>query len=366
MRVTLGGRSYKLRAGESVLDGLNRHGLRVPSSCRAGVCQSCIMRATSGEPGAAAQDPVKDTLRAQGYFLACASRPASNLTVALADDEDVSVAARLGPVAEAGPGVLRVWLQPCEPLSFRAGQYVTLRRRDGLSRSYSVANLPLPRLRRGMQPVELHVRLRQSGAMSGWLATAPPGTPVRLLGPAGHCFYLPGQPERPLLLAGTGTGIAPLAAVARDAITSGHTGPITIVHGAASPDGLYLHDELRELAASRPSIQYRPCVMSGSMPGAYTGDIVDAAVAAAEEALAGADVPLAGVAAGPVPAGGRFAATRPRFAGGGRGLTAGAVKPRGFLCGGSGSVRRMRKALFLAGVPLSDILADEFLPGAGP
>ena len=295
-----------------------------------------MMRAASGDPGEAAQGQVKDTLRVQGYFLACVCRPESDLTVALACDEDVSAPARIGPVTVAGAGVLRVCLEPEEPLPFRAGQYITLQRRDGLSRSYSIASLPARQPGEGIQPVELHVRVRRGGAMSGWLASATPGTPVRIRGPAGHCFYMPGQPEQPLVLAGTGTGIAPLAAVARDAIANGHTGPISVVHGAASPDGLYLHDELREFAAAYPAVRYRGCVLSGSMPGVYTGDIADAVLTEVVDAGRPEGDPL------------------------GR---ADARKPRGFLCGGSGSVRRIRKALFLAGLSLREIFADEFLPG---
>ena len=320
-----------------------------------------MMRATSGDPGGAALDPVKDTLRAQGYFLACTSRPETNLTVALPRDEDVSVPARIGRVTMAGSGVLRVCLEPEEPLSFRAGQYITLQRRDGLSRSYSIASLPVRHPEGGIQPVELHVRRLRGGAMSGWLASVPPGTPVRIRGPAGYCFYLPGRPEQPLVLAGTGTGIAPLAAVARDAIANGHTGPISIVHGAVSPDGLYLHDQLREFAAAQPAVRYRGCVLSGRTPGAYTGDITDAVLAEVNALTSGVDA-LSGVGAGvgAVLPGSGMAAARPE----GDSVTpAAAGKPRGFLCGGSGSTRRTRKALFLAGLSLSEIFTDEFLPG---
>jgi hypothetical protein len=35
---------------------------------------------------------------------------------------------------------------------------------------------------------------------------------------------------------------------------------------------------------------------------------------------------------------------------------------RAYLCGGTGSVTRMRRALFMAGMPLHAIAADEFLP----
>ena len=35
---------------------------------------------------------------------------------------------------------------------------------------------------------------------------------------------------------------------------------------------------------------------------------------------------------------------------------------RAYLCGGAGSVGRMRRALFMAGMSLRSIQADEFLP----
>ncbi|HEX9066461.1 MAG TPA: hypothetical protein VF843_15235 [Streptosporangiaceae bacterium] len=35
---------------------------------------------------------------------------------------------------------------------------------------------------------------------------------------------------------------------------------------------------------------------------------------------------------------------------------------RALLCGGPGSVRRMRRRLFLAGLPLAAIGADQFVP----
>jgi ferredoxin-NADP reductase len=51
-----------------------------------------------------------------------------------------------------------------------------------------------------------------------------------------------------LLLIGTGTGLAPLMGVLRDALTRGHSGPIRIYHGARNLDGLYLWQALLKLA----------------------------------------------------------------------------------------------------------------------
>jgi NAD(P)H-flavin reductase len=143
-------------------------------------------------------------------------------------------------------------------------------------------------------------------------------------GPLGHCVYVPGRPEQPLLLAGTGTGLAPLWGVLHDALAAGHTGPIQVFHGAAEPSGLYLVSELSALAASHANLRYVPSVLRG-------------AVAAMEEG------PLDQVVARHVPR---------------------TVGVRVFVCGAPDVVQVLKKKLFLAGAALRDIAADAFLPAS--
>jgi CDP-4-dehydro-6-deoxyglucose reductase len=319
--INLGGRAYELADGESVLDGMARHGVEIPSACRSGACQACLLRAVHGAPGAQAQRGLKDTWRSAGYFLACQARPASDLTVTMAGDHFVIPGSLLSASLDFGarPGVLRVRVRLTERLDFRPGQHVTLRRADGLARAYSIANLPHEAARGGL---ELHVRMRAQGAMSGWLARAVRGAPLGIRGPAGECFYVSDDPGRALLLAGSGTGIAPLAAIVRDALASGHHGPIVILHGAALTSGLYLDRELCALAATAPMVRYRRCVRSRGC---------DLAVTAAQEF-------------------GRLASA------------ASWAAVSAYLCGGRSAVSTTRRALFLEGMSLRDIYCDEFRP----
>lgn len=320
MLLTFGGRSYALRAGESVLDVLARHGVGLPSACRAGACHTCLLRAEAGDPGEAGQEGLKPALRASGYFLACLARPATDVTVAPAAS-DIFTPATLLRRERLAADVLAVWLRPHRPVGFRAGQHVTLARGDGIIRPYSIANLPSEADRDGM---EFHLRIYPQGAMSGWLATARQGTELSIGIPTGQCFYLPGNPTAPLLLAGTGTGIAPLLAIARDAQASGHRGPVILVHGASEPDRLYLGEQAPRdctAATGRPPARWRTCARS-------RGEDIVAAVAGEFSALAD---PMA---------------------------------TRAYLCGGAGSVTRMRRALFMAGMSLRAIEADEFRPVA--
>jgi CDP-4-dehydro-6-deoxyglucose reductase, E3 len=324
MLLTYEGRGYELRPGETVLEGMARHGVGLPSACRAGSCQACVVRSVAGDPGPEASRGLKSTWQASGYFLACLARPSSDLTVAQAG-ADTRMAATLASVsrlgsAGSGPCVLRVIVRPERPLDFRPGQHVTLTA-EGVSRIYSIASLSSEARRDG---IEFHVRMFRDGAMSGWLAEAAPGSAMMIGCPAGDCFYPSGLEHAPLLFAGTGTGIAPLIAIARSALAGGHTGPITIIHGSAGPGGLYL-------GASRPA----GLTVPGGPPVTWRTTVLSEGEDIAEAAL-------------------REAARLRELPG----------TLRAFLCGGSGSVHRMRRALFLAGTSLCDIFADQFTPAA--
>lgn len=314
------GREVALHPDESVLDGLLRDGQQVAYSCRAGACQSCMLRAACGDPGTAATAGLRPALREQGYFLSCVCHPTGDLDIA--GDELPSVAAEIVAVDDLGAAVARVRLRALEDMSYRAGQYVQVIRDDGLTRAYSLASVP-----GADELLELHVRVHPQGAMSSWLAAAAPGTRVRLRGPAGECFYTEGRPEQPILLAGTGTGLAPLYGVVRDALRRGHTGPLTLVHGARDPGGLYFVDVLQDLARTAANFRYVRCALSGEpAEDLEIGDVVAVALGQ-QPALKGARV---------------------------------------FLCGGPDQVAALKRQCFLRGANLKDISADPFLTAAPP
>jgi NAD(P)H-flavin reductase len=144
-------------------------------------------------------------------------------------------------------------------------------------------------------------------------------------GPHGNCFYVPGKADQPLLLVGTGTGLAPLYAIVRDALHHGHTGPIHLYQGSLRAEGLYCVDTLRELAATHENFHYTPCVLEGDAPEGVTVGSIDA--------LVQQDLPkLSGF--------------------------------RAYLCGAPDLVKLMQRKVFLAGVSMQEIFSDPFVPAA--
>src|SRR3954469_20308037 len=196
-RVQFENTSYELLPGETLLAGLARQGVEIPSFCRTGVCQTCLVRATRGRPPPSSQAGVAATWAERGCFLACQCVPDGPLEVERCAAFG-TFASRVTRVEPLSPRVLRVELAVPEGFEYRAGQFLQLEREGGVLRPYSIASLP------GSPHLELHVALLPGGALSSWLPTAT-GQPVTLRGPFGECFYLEREPDRPLLLAGTGT-----------------------------------------------------------------------------------------------------------------------------------------------------------------
>jgi NAD(P)H-flavin reductase/ferredoxin len=319
--VHFGGRSYALLDGENILDGLLRQGVQLSYSCKAGVCGSCVMKATTGSLPAKSQAGLKDSWKARGYFLACSCVPEGDLELA-APGDDLRFGATIRALTKLSDDVIQARLAPDTNIDFRAGQYVTILRQDGLARSYSIASLPEE------GELELHIRKIPNGMMSGWFHDAArPGDRVTIIGPSGECFYVSGREDQPMLLAGTGTGLSPLYGIVRDSIARRHRGPIYLFHGALHSGGLYLVDELRNLATQHSTVRYIPSVLRGKESGGVVVGALDRVIAERIPSLAGW---------------------------------------RGFVCGDPGLVQSLKLKLFLAGMASRDIYADAFIPAAAP
>lgn len=308
---------YPCERSETVLHALRRQGVEVPFSCQHGICQTCMLRSLQGKAPAAARKEIKDTLCEQGYFLACQCVPEEDMVVLLPREADLYGRAVVLEKHFLTPHICRLVLKSATPLYYHAGQFVNLHRDDGLARSYSLASVP-----HRDKHLELHVKRMKNGLMSNWIySELKPGDAIDLEGPNGNCYYLPGREVQSLLLIGTGTGLAPLVGIARDALYSGHGGEIHLYHGSHSRDGLYLMDTLRDLAKEFSNFHYMPCV-SGERgeEGIRAGRADDTAFS---------DFPnLAGW--------------------------------RVFLCGSPPMVASAKRKAYLQGARLADIYADPF------
>jgi ferredoxin-NADP reductase len=282
------------------------------------------MVAADGKPPENSQAGLKDVLKVQNYFLACACVPKEDIGIGRPDSNLIEIETSVVSTDLLNPEVIRLRLAKPDSYNYFPGQYLTLYKSNGVGRSYSIASLCTEE-----NFIELHIRLIPGGQVSTWAHTElKTGDTVHITESNGDCFYMPKNQEQPLLLVGTGTGLAPLYGIAREALLQGHSGPIHLYHGSrtlegqSTPYGLYLMDELRTLERSCDQFFYHPCVSSGHVPEGMQKGRANELALREHGSLAGWGV---------------------------------------YLCGREDMVKATKTRAYLAGASLQDIYADPFL-----
>lgn len=322
--VTFNGTQYECEKNESVLETLTRHGVFVPSSCRSGICQTCLMKAIQGQPPIEAQQGLRESQRAGNYFLSCICKPCGDMEVALPSAEalskvNVTVVAKM-PLND---NITQFFLQCKTAFDYRAGQFINIHRADGLIRSYSIASL-----QNENRIIEIHVKKLMSGQMSNWLHTSIAiGDTLEISGPYGECFYNANDTEQPILLIGTGSGLAPLLGVVRDALSRQHRGSIHLFHGSHSAADLYFVNDLKKLEEKYDNFRYVPCVSDDEKIVQGVSGRVDIVALTSIKKLSGWRV---------------------------------------YLCGNPDMVKSTKRKAYLAGASLKEIFADPFVNSTNP
>ena len=167
--------------------------------------------------------------------------------------------------------VLRLRTDPA--LRYAAGQSVTVQTdlRPRLWRTYSVANAPTAD---GI--LELHVRARDGGPVSGALVRHVGVGSILRLGPPVGLMVLDPDSDRDLLLVGGGTGMAPLKAIVEQVVSSDVPRRVDLVVGARTARDLYDLPALRALEADHPWLAVLPVVSEDETFGGERGTVVDA------------------------------------------------------------------------------------------
>lgn len=315
--VELHGIQYSLQENESVLDALLRNNIDIPHGCKAGACQSCLLSSSVETVPAAAQSGLKDTQKQLGHFLSCLCVPKNSMTVDFVDRSGAKVTTRVLNIHAAHKDIIRLRLQPV--LDYQAGQYINIWIDETTIRSYSIASVA-----QCDDFIELHIKKIPQGVFSQQiLSDLSAGQSLTIQGPLGECFYSCEDPHKTLLLAGIGTGLAPLYGIIRDALQRGHQGQITLWLGAKEASQFYLHDELEELSKQHTNFTVQRVAQDAQGDqNIIQGDIYQSLKS-------------------------HHPSTKDYLV---------------YLCGAQSFVSKMKKQCFLAGANMKDIHADIFLP----
>ncbi|MCB0825386.1 MAG: 2Fe-2S iron-sulfur cluster binding domain-containing protein [Armatimonadetes bacterium] len=305
--------------GQTILDSLLAAGLSIASGCKAGACQSCLLRAKTNAPASGQKSLDQSTIDAGG-FLSCQAKPVENLEVTRFDPSFFPTYKGTVRTKEMLTDDVCQLVLDAPDFAFSPGRFIQLQHSSGIKRPYSIATSALE----DKSKVELHIRLLPGGAMSEIIRATEPGDEFDFQGPFGKCAYPNDKSDRPILLIGSGTGLAPLYAILCDALAQGHQAPISLFHGAAQADGLYFQDRLLQHASEFPNFHYAPCCDTDAGEGIVLGSPLEVALTQHSDL----DNTLV------------------------------------YLCGHPELVKAGHKKCFLAGASLKEIFADPFEPSA--
>ncbi len=307
--------------GESVLEALEGANFSIPFSCRAGVCHSCMLQTEDAIPEQA-QNGLTANQIAQGYFLACSCYPEKSITVKNKDESDLVV----GTIVDKkmlNDTVLGLRIQ----VDFRwfPGQYLSVwyspsssggQAEVSIPRSYSIASRC-----EAEKIVELHIKRHEQGLVSRWLVDdTSVGDTINLSSPLGNCFYTDEHAQKPLLMACTGTGLAPLYGILLEALAKNHSAPIYLYAAGGDPSHLYYQEELEQLAQKYDNFTYVKAVRRNATQGIIEQDVVEL-VKEKHPELNGWKI---------------------------------------FLCGSPAMIKTLQRNCFFSGAAVSDILVDAF------
>jgi CDP-4-dehydro-6-deoxyglucose reductase/ferredoxin-NAD(P)+ reductase (naphthalene dioxygenase ferredoxin-specific) len=296
--VTLAGRneSFPVEMGTPILDGALAAGVAYPYSCRAGNCSSCKSQLIDGEIEMMdySEFALGASERAEGIILACRAVPWSDCTVEVLDAEELvlhpqrQLACTVRAIERATHDIviLRLGIAGGGPMEYEPGQYARITFPGLPPRDFSMATPHRP------DELEFHLRCVPGGVVSGYVAErAALGDAVRVEGPFGTA-YLRERHAGPVVLAGGGTGLAPMLAMLDALLSGGVERRIDVYVGARAERDLYAHERLA--AAERAGVTVHRVLSEPGIATAHrTGFLADALRDDALD-LAGLKVYLAG------------------------------------------------------------------------
>jgi ferredoxin-NADP reductase/ferredoxin len=272
-RVTVAntGQTFTCPAGELILDAGLEAGIGLPHNCRGGACGTCKSQVLEGEVdhGWVMSFAISDEEKAAGKCLICQSKPLTPTLVIRTDNRVAGAEETPPPPIEASgqllasepltPSIRRlvIALPPGIRFRYRAGMHVELRT-PGVAkpRTYSIASAPDDE---GLPPdglLEFFVTRHDSGQASGWLHEAALGEAIDLHGPYGN-FRLPKEAAGSVLCLAGGSGLSPILAIARRALATGSTHPMTLILSVRDRSEAFALDALHALARRHPNFTYQ-------------------------------------------------------------------------------------------------------------
>ncbi len=265
---------------QTILEAARAQGITLEHSCRTGRCGICKAQVLGGVTKPLREEQsLTSAERAAGVILTCCRTAVTDVKLDVEDLGELggiearTLPCRIQALSMLSGDVIEVVLRtpPTSLLYYLPGQYIDVIGKNGVRRSYSIANAP-----RDDGKITLQVRKVPQGEMSRyWFEEAKVNDLLRLEGPLGT-FCLRQTQASQLIFLATGTGIAPISAileklVANSAMNSYHR--IHLYWGGRTEKDLYQPIEYPGL-----TVRYVPVLSRSPNSAVRHGYVQDAVI----------------------------------------------------------------------------------------
>jgi propane monooxygenase reductase component len=268
-----------IEEGETVLNAAFRQGVTLMHGCKEGQCAACksVLREGDIELLKYSTFALSDAEREQDKVLLCRTLAYSDLVVELLSyDEQLlsrsipvrSFPAKVTAIESLTHDIRQLRIETDQPLKFWAGQYVDIAvPGSGVTRSFSMANPPSTQCQ-----LEFIIKVYQEGAFSSLLRDKlQAGNPVTVTGPYGTCLRYEGR-DSTMVLAGGGSGMAPLLSILTDLVESGEQRPVRFFYGARTRRDLFMLDRIQDLGSHLSDFIFTPVLSGPDIESDWTGE----------------------------------------------------------------------------------------------
>jgi len=239
--LVVNGKRVRARVGDTVLTAALIGGIALPHDCNTRQCDTCRVRLYAGE--------IDDQGSRRGdTILACQATLTGEAVVEFDEvPEPKKVSGTVASVVQITPDIFAVTVQLEKPLGYLPGQYVKVTFAGFPARDYS-PTLP-PDGTPDTAMMVFHIRLEPDGVVSTELGRKiVAGMRVSVNGPFGYAFHR--RAEGRIILISSGTGFAPVWAIARASRFREPEREMVVIAGARHAHNLYMREELAWLKAT--------------------------------------------------------------------------------------------------------------------
>ncbi len=250
-RVTIGDEAFHARSGQNLIEAAIANGIEFPFDCRAGRCGTCLTRVHSGVAlGGQTEQP--------GMIHACQALVLSELTLEVEPRPPVvAVRGEILRVLEVAEDIVEVTIASERPIDMLPGQYCRFKFRGYPARPFS-PTFPLSILYDdGL--IRVNIKRVRGGKVTQQLGRSIGARhKVLIEGPFGAAYLRPGLTNR-LVLIGSGTGFAPIWAVASAALRENRMRSIVLVAASRKMHAFYMGPSL-VMAERLPNVSVVACI----------------------------------------------------------------------------------------------------------